>query len=77
MAMPREIKFGKLPCSDTCPFAHMCGTEFAKNEKECVTNINRAVPGIDNVEANGNNLEAKKGGVRIARVRSGVVSDPY
>ncbi len=72
-----EIKFGKLPCSDTCPFAHMCGTGFARDEKECVTNIDNAVPGIDSVEANGSNLEAKQGAVRIARVRSGVVCNPY
>lgn len=72
-----EIMFGKMPCSDTCPFAHMCGDGFARDEKECVTNIDKAVPGIDNVVASGNNLEAKQGAVRIARIRSGVVTNPY
>ncbi len=66
-----------LECARTCPFAHMCGDMYKKGESDCVKNVQEAVPKANSFDAQGNNIEAKNDGVRIARIRAGNVTEPY
>jgi hypothetical protein len=68
----------QLGCKINCRFGWQCGTMVVAEQKECVEAITEAVEDATSLEASpGNTVEVKAGGIRLARVREGNVSEPY